>query len=59
MCRSARVRSRQKHVHEVHTSQDRDLDESSSEKFVLTVDETQRNRVSQNNSGDEHKQNAC
>lgn len=38
MCRSARVRSRQKHVHEVHTSQDCDLDESSSEEFVLTVE---------------------
>lgn len=37
MCRSARVRSRQKHVHEVHTSQDCDLDESSSKEFVLTV----------------------
>lgn len=38
MCRSARVRSRQKHVHEVHTSQDCDIDESSSEEFVLTVE---------------------
>lgn len=38
MCRSARVRSRQKHVHKVHTSQDGDLDESSSEEFVLTVE---------------------
>lgn len=38
MCQSARVRSHQKHVHEVHMSQDRDLDESSSEEFVLTVE---------------------
>lgn len=38
MCRSARVRNRQKQFHEVHTSQDRDLDESSSSEFVLTVE---------------------